>query len=66
MDPCLRWSGDSSTQHNHVLNDAECLLLRELEESVKDDPSTERKANEGDGTHTQLSMYQNIGEDTTC
>ncbi len=66
MDPGLSRRRDCRPQNEYILDDAECLLFREFEESIEDDPRPKREANNGDGSYAQMAMNEYICEDSAC
>ena len=48
------------------MDDPECLVLSEFEESVKYYSGAEGEADEGDRTHTKMALHEDVGEDASC
>jgi len=65
LSPCPCRSGDRCTQDEYVLHDAVGFPLGKFEQSVEDNSRTERETDERDRSNSQMSLNQNVGEDST-
>lgn len=58
-------SGDGRAEEVDFLDDAEGVVLGELDEGEKDDARAEGESDEGDGTDAETAVEENVREDLT-
>ena len=56
FEPCAQRRGDGRPEDEHILDYSVCLLLRELNQGVKDDSCTEREPDEGNWSDAKLPV----------
>ena len=65
LSPCPHRRGDRRTHDEYVLHNTIGFLLGKFEQSVEDNSRTERETDERDRSNSQMSLNQNVGEDST-
>lgn len=66
LEPCLLVGGDRSSEKVDVLNDSVGFGSSEFDEGVVDGSSSEGETDEGDGTNSDVTVDECVGEDETC
>jgi len=66
FEPGLLVGGYGSSEEINVLNDSVGFGSSEFDESVVDCSSSEGETDEGDGTDSDVSVDESVGEDETC
>lgn len=66
LEPGLLVGGDGSSEEIDVLNDSVGFRSSEFDEGVVDCSSSEGETDEGDGSNSDVTVDERVGENETC